>query len=89
MKNTRIEFRSSPQEKDLLMLAAQLAGVNFSTFLRNAALEAANEMVKTNETIELSNRDRDRFLQALDKPQAPQTKLKKAMKKYTQWKSNL
>lgn len=86
MKNTRIEFRSSPREKDLLMLAAQLKGVNVSAFLRDAALHAANDVVEANETIELSNRDRDLFLKALDKPPAPSAKLKKAMKKYRKWK---
>ena len=86
MKDTRIEFRSSPQEKDLLMLAAQLTGVNVSAFLRNAALEAANEVVQENETIKLSNRDRDLFLHSLDNPPKPFATLKKAMKKYRQWK---
>lgn len=86
MKDTRIEFRSSPQEKDLLMLAAQLTGVNVSAFLRNAALEAADEVVQENETVKLSNRDRDLFLNAFDNPPAPSTKFKKAMKKYRQWK---
>lgn len=86
MKDTRIEFRSSPQEKDLLMLAAQLTGVSVSVFLRNAAIEAANEAVQASETMKLSNRDRDLFLQALDKPPTPTARLKKAMKKYRQWK---
>ena len=86
MKDTRIEFRSSPQEKDLLMLAAQLTGVNVSVFLRNAAIEAANEAIQASEAMKLSNRDRDLFLQALDQPPAPTARLKKAMKKYRQWK---
>jgi len=86
MKDTRIEFRSSPQEKDLLMLAAQLSGVKVSAFLRNAALEAANETIQANETMKLSNRDRDLFLQALDNPPEPTARLKKAMKKYREWK---
>lgn len=84
MKDTRIEFRSSPQEKDLVMLAAQLTGVNVSVFLRKAALEAANEVVQANETIKLSNRNRDLFLNALDNPPKPTRALKKAMKKYRQ-----
>lgn len=86
MKDTRMEFRSSPQEKDLVMLAAELSGVNASAFLRNAALEAAHEVVQANETMKLSNRDRDLLLQALDKPPAPSARLKKAMKKYRRWK---
>ena len=85
MKDTRIEFRSSPQEKDLLILAAQLAGVNVSAFLRNAALEAANEVVQANETIKLSNQDRDLFLTALDHPPQPSGALRRAMKKYKEW----
>lgn len=86
MKDTRIEFRSSPQEKDLLMLAAQLTGINVSAFLRDAALKAANKAVQLNEQVTLSNRDRDMFLNALDNPPKPNAKLKKAMKKYKQWK---
>lgn len=86
VKERRIEFRSSPQEKDLLTLAAQLTGVNVSAFLRKAALEAANEVVQANEAIKLSNRDRERFLQTLDKPPTPTASLKKAMKKFRQWK---
>lgn len=86
MKDTRIEFRSSPQEKDLLLLAAQLTGVNVSAFVRNAAFEAANEAIQANETIKLSNRDRELFLQILDHSPLPSAKLKKAMKKYRQWK---
>ena len=86
MKDTRIEFRSSPQEKDLLMLAAQLTGVKVSVFLRNAAIQAANDAVQASETLKLSSRDRDLFLQALDSPPAPTAKLENAMKKYRQWK---
>ena len=84
MKDTRVEFRSSPQEKDLLILAAELTGVNVSAFLRNAALQAANEVVQAQETVKFSNRDRDLFLNVLDNPPAPSAKLKKAMKKYKQ-----
>ncbi len=82
MKDTRVEFRSSPQEKDLLMLASQLMGVNVSVFLRKAAIDAANQVVQEHESLKLSNRDRDLFLKTLDTPPAPSSKLKNAMEKY-------
>lgn len=88
MKDTRIEFRSSPMEKDLLMLAAQLTGVNVSVFLRNAALEIANKIIRENETIKLSNRDRDLFLKLLEQSPEPTTELKKAVKEYKHMKSS-
>lgn len=74
------DFSSSPQEKDLLMLASQISGVNVSELARNAALQVANEVVR------LSNRDQDLFIHALNHPPAPLPALKKAMKKYKQWK---
>lgn len=82
MKDTRIEFRSSPQEKDILKLAAGMMGINFSAFLRDVALKAANEVIHSSEELRLSNRDRDLFLDALEKPPAPLPTLKKAMEKY-------
>jgi len=82
MKDTRIEFRSSPHEKDLLALAAQMAGVNVSVFLRDAALEAANKIIRQHEEIKLSNKDRELFLNALENPKEPTEQLRKAMKKY-------
>jgi len=88
MKDTRMEFRSSPEEKDLLIRAAQLLGVNVSVSLRNAAIEAANKAIQENENMKLSNRDPDLFLQTLDHPPFPNTRLKKAMHEFEQWKQN-
>ncbi|MBI3258294.1 MAG: DUF1778 domain-containing protein [Ignavibacteriae bacterium] len=88
MKDTRIEFRSSPQEKDLVALAAQLAGINVSAFLREAALQAANEIIRQHEQLKLSKSDQDLFLKALDSPPEPSPRLKKSMKKYRKQRLN-
>lgn len=82
MKDTRVEFRSSPQEKDLLALAAQLSGINVSAFLREAALQAANTIIRQHEEIKLSQRDQELFLNALENPPEASPRLRKAMKKY-------
>lgn len=82
MKETRIEFRSSPEEKELLSFAAQLKGVNVSALLREAALQFANEIIQEHEKIKLSKKDQDLFLQALENPPEPSEVLIKAMNKY-------
>ncbi len=82
MKESRVEFRSSPQEKDLIALAAELSGINVSSFLREAALKEANKIVQDYESLKLSQKDRDIFLKVLDDSPEPTSRLKRSMKRY-------
>ena len=82
MKEDRMEFRTSHQERMQFEMAATYLGVNLSAFLRMAALEKAAEVVKENNVLVLSDRDRDLFLEALEKPAKPNKNLKKAFLEY-------
>ncbi len=81
MREDRVEFRTSHQEREQFELAASCLGVNLSAFLRMAALERSCEILKSSNTIVLSDRDRDLFLAALENPPKPKN-LKKALTKY-------
>ena len=80
MRRDRLEIRTSDKERRQFEEAAQLLGMNLSEFLRRTALEKSVEVIRKNNSLVLSNEDRDAFLNALENPQEPNKKLKQAMK---------
>lgn len=82
MKQDRIDIRTSREEKQQIEAAANFIGVNLSTFFRMTALERSSEILKQKNALELSDYDRDAFLQALENPPKPNKALKEALKKY-------
>ena len=70
-ESARINLRTSPEAKALIERAAAIMGSTVSSFMLQNAYEAASRIVAQQETITLSNRDRDLFLKALDKPARP------------------
>lgn len=80
MRKDRLEIRTSSQERRQFEEAAQLLGMNLSEFLRRTALEKSGEVIRKNNSIILSNEDRDAFLKALENPPEPNKKLKQALK---------
>ena len=78
MKENRLEIRTSLSERKQFEEAAQLLGMNLSEFLRRTALERSVEVIRQNNSIILSNEDRDIFLDALDNPPKPNRKLREA-----------
>lgn len=80
MRQDRVEIRTSQGERRQFEEAASLLGMNLSEFLRRTALEKSSEIIRSNNTILLSNEDRDAFLTALENPPEPNKKLKQALK---------
>ena len=70
-ESARINLRTSPEAKALIERAAAIMGSTVSSFMLQNAYEAASRLVAQQEAITLSNRDRDLFLKALDKPAKP------------------
>ena len=67
-ESARINLRTSPEAKALIERAAAIMGSTVSSFMLQNAYEAASRLVAQQEVITLSNRDRELFLKALDKP---------------------
>ncbi len=80
MRQDRIEIRTSRSERRQFEEAACLIGMNLSEFLRRTALERSSEIIRRNDSIILSNEDRDAFLKALENAPEPNKKLKQALK---------
>ena len=88
MKEDRIELRASQKERERLLEAANFKGMSLSAFLRQAALEKSDDVLKIRDAITLSDRDRDLFLSALENPPKPNKRLQQAFKTYQKRKAS-
>jgi len=77
----RLDLRLNPQDKDRIARAAALRGVAVSAFVRDAVLREAESAIAAETAVALSAEESRRFLAALDKPFAPNARLRKAMQR--------
>lgn len=81
----RIDLRTSPEIKELIVRAAATAGVSLSAFLIASAQERAKQILAESETLMLSPRDWNAFFAALDNADKPRPKLETAATEYLTW----
>lgn len=81
----RIDLRTSPEIKELIVRAASTAGMSVSAFLLGTAQERAKQILAEREMITLSSRDWNAFAKALDNADKPRPKLSAAMKRHREW----
>lgn len=81
----RIDLRTSPEIKELIVRAASTAGVSVSAFLLGAAQERAKQILAESEMITLTSRDWNAFAEALDNMDKPRPKLAAAIKCHHDW----
>lgn len=70
-KLDRIDFRVDEWVKAQFALAAEVYGMNLSSFMIAAAQEQVIRARRRLDTLKLSDPDRDAFLIALDQPERP------------------
>jgi uncharacterized protein (DUF1778 family) len=70
-KDERLDLRLKADHKRTIEQAAALTGQSVSTFTLDATLRRARRVIRDVQVIELSDRDRDRVLAALDGADAP------------------
>lgn len=80
----RLEARVSRETKALCQKAARIQGSSLTDFVVNSTVEAAKRIIRENEFIELTYRDRKAFVEALLNPPSPNTKLRKAVERHSQ-----
>jgi len=78
----RIDLRTSPEIKKLIIRAASTAGMSVSAFLLGTAQERARQILAESEMIRLTSRDWNAFAKALDNADKRRPKLSAAMKRY-------
>lgn len=70
-KNARLEARVTEEQKQLMERAAQLRGQNLTEFMVSVLADAARQTIKEHSLIELRERDRFAFAEALLSPSPP------------------
>ncbi len=70
-KNARLEARVTQEQKQLMERAAFWRGQNLTEFMVSVLAEASMQIIKDHELIELTDRDRQAFANALLNPPTP------------------
>lgn len=78
IKQQRMHIRLDSLSKQKLERAAAYVHKSLSEFVLGQALHAADEVIHEHETITLSQDDWDVFMDTLENPPKPNTKLKRA-----------
>ena len=76
--NTRLDVRLAGEHKKLIQQAAKLVGQTISAFTVSTLVTEAQQIVERFSSLQLSDRDRDIFLDALDNPPEPNERLRRA-----------
>lgn len=81
-KQSRVDLRVSPEQKELLERAASIRGLSLSSYLLSNSIEAAIKDIESHEKLVLSDNDRDLFLSLMENPPEPNQALKSAMRRF-------
>ena len=76
LKDVRIDLRANSDQKSLLERAAELKHISLSSYILATSLNQAQLDLTANETLILSNKDRDLVMDLLDNPPEPNEALK-------------
>ena len=80
LKDVRIDLRANSNQKSLLERAAELKHISLSSYILATSLNQAQLDLSENETLVLSNRDRDLVMNLLDNPPEPNEALRELFK---------
>ena len=83
-RSERLEARVSHETKVLCQQAASLEGRSLTDFVVSSVVEAAKRSIREKEFMELTQRDRTVFVEALLNPPSPNAKLREAMARHSQ-----
>ncbi|HEV2382986.1 MAG TPA: DUF1778 domain-containing protein [Terriglobia bacterium] len=81
-KDERLEARVSAEAKALCQEAASLEGRSLTDFIVSSAVESARRILRERALIELSERDRNAFVESLLNPPLPGKRLRQAARRY-------
>ena len=82
VKQERLEARVTRAQKLLIERAARIRGTSVTNFVVASAQEAAAETIKNVETLTLRDAAREKFMDALLHPPAPNAAARAAAKRY-------
>lgn len=81
-RTERLEARVPAELKDVFVRAAALRGQSLTDFIVSTVAEAARQVLRDQDILELTRRDQIAFAEALVHPPAPSAKLRSAARSY-------
>jgi uncharacterized protein (DUF1778 family) len=81
-KSERLNLRLNPAAKRRIEQAASFEGKTVSNFIVSSALATAERTIREHETMVLSRRDAEVFLDAIVDPPRPSARLREALEKH-------
>jgi len=81
-RSERMNFRLKPHVKETIVRAAEMAGVDASTFAMSAAYDSALRTIAAHERTILQPVDQQAFFDALDNPPQPTEALRRAFTRH-------
>jgi uncharacterized protein (DUF1778 family) len=78
----RLDFRLPSSAKEIIEQAAVVSGQTVSDFAVTTLVKSAQEVLERQKLRQLSDRDREIFLQLLDQPPRPNAALRRAAARY-------
>jgi uncharacterized protein (DUF1778 family) len=81
-RSERLNLRLDPAAKRRIEQAASVAGMTASRFIVSSALETAERTIREHETMVLSRRDAEAFLDAIVNPPRPTARLRRAIEEH-------
>jgi uncharacterized protein (DUF1778 family) len=86
-KNQRLELRLTKLQKEIISKASNVSGFkNVSDYVLHIAITDSRNVIREQQILELSERDRISFMETLENPPKPGKNLKKAMADYLSFK---
>ncbi len=81
-KKTRLDLRITADQKELIEQAAAVNGSSITSFVVNAAQKEAQNVLRERDTMRLTKRDSEAFVQALLEAPRPILHLREAAKRH-------
>ncbi len=81
-RTERLDARVTRDEKNLIETAANLRGISITDLIRTSITDAAARIIRENEVLTLSERERRIFVEALLNPPQPNQAARAAVKRY-------
>ncbi len=78
-KDSRVEFKTTSEIKELLQRAANSLGMDLSSFLVSVATQKAKEIVKEDSLLTLNSSEWDKFQEYLNRKKEPSKELQELM----------
>jgi uncharacterized protein (DUF1778 family) len=82
IRAARLDIRLNPQAKEKIEQAAAVSHQSITDFVVTSLLRASEEALERQKSIQLTNRDRDLFLAALETNVRPNRALRKAAERF-------